>query len=56
MAIQNFWNAGPATAPTYGMGAYPFVPAQNAQIYWQQIGAYTWQLTGAGASLGPRGW
>jgi hypothetical protein len=52
-AIQNYWNAGPMSGAELNFLA---CPQPKPQIYWQPIpgstsGAY--QLTGAGASLGP---
>lgn len=59
-AIQAFWNAGPQGLKDAEPGrdrfwtglAYRLAPPL---VYWASIGNGLWQLTGAGASLGPKG-
>lgn len=61
IAIQNFWAVGPRAQKDaeplrdrFWSGAALFSQVQPV-IYWIQIGNGLWQLTGAGASLGPKG-
>lgn len=51
-AIQNFWNAG----PQFEFRQWAMRLTTPPSIYWSLInpGTQTYQLTGAGASLGPR--
>lgn len=60
-AIQNFWNAGPQAQKDaesgrdrFWSGAALFSQVPPV-IYWNSIGNGLWQLTGAGAALGPKG-
>jgi len=54
-AVQSYWNAGVQIS---GPTIQRFVPLQqNPKIYWQPVGRPIdryYQLTGAGAALGPR--
>ena len=54
-AIQDFWNVGPQPAPL-ARTQFSTQPVAAPQIFWQLINPTTsqYQLTGAGAPLGPK--
>jgi hypothetical protein len=54
-AITAFWNAGPQVAPLARV-QWTTIPVVTAAVYWQvfNLALTQYQLTGAGAALGPR--
>jgi hypothetical protein len=51
--IQDVWNAGPRLLPLVRQ-QWSNVPVAPATIYWVAVSPGVYQLTGAGAALGPR--
>ena len=52
-AIQDVWNFGPRLLPLVRQ-QFTNIPVTPAAIYWVSVSPGVYQLTGAGAALGPR--
>jgi hypothetical protein len=53
-AINDLWAAGPRLLPLQRQ-QWSNVPVTPATIYWVSVSPGVYQLTGAGAALGPQG-